>query len=298
MVARLRQRKTILDNTYFIENMTRKEMFCRFASAYLGLIILCGLSSCNHLSNRKLPPPMSSHNLPSPIESANNQGFTCTGMTFYDKDSVWYVGDIGTLSPENDLSSVIRVIDKNFQRIIRTIPLYTTFPDMQAIQGIAIDSIDTSIWLCSYEENLIRHIDQGGNSLSYFSMKHPTGITYDKDDDTLWVLTSDTLYKTDKLGNRIDSISFCERAQDQICKYGNKLYITSGDDYQKEQFVWTIDLNKNKYAKKYIASGCYAIEGIAIVDSVIYIANDGIYHNARIRANIVNCYPLNSLSKL
>ena len=38
---------------------------------------------------------------------------------------------------------------------------------MRDIQGVT-KSIDGTIWLCSYGENKVRHIDEKGNEIGYF----------------------------------------------------------------------------------------------------------------------------------
>ena len=55
---------------------------------------------------------------------------------------------------------------------------------MRDIQGVT-KSTDGTIWLCSYGENKVRHIDEKGNELGNFDIKEPSGIANDSRSNTL-----------------------------------------------------------------------------------------------------------------
>lgn len=53
-----------------------------------------------------------------------------------------------------------------------------------------------------------------------------------------------------------------------------------------------VDLETNEIKPVYELQDSYAIEGIAIVDDVLYVLNDGYYHDAKVAVNQVNMYDL------
>lgn len=88
----------------------------------------------------------------------NSNGFTCTGMA-YDGNH-FYIGNIGKETPEtNGFHSEIMICNNDFTEIIDRIDIGSLFPDMEDVQGIAIDTSDNSIYFCSFSENIVRHID-------------------------------------------------------------------------------------------------------------------------------------------
>lgn len=64
---------------------------------------------------------------------------------------------------------------------------YLNFENMRDIQGVS-KSTDGIIWLCSYGENKIYHIDEFGNKIGNFNILEPSGIANDSKDNTLWIL--------------------------------------------------------------------------------------------------------------
>lgn len=41
---------------------------------------------------------------------------------------------------------------------------------MKTVQGVAVDYADNTLWLCSFEEGLIRHITKQGEHISSFEL--------------------------------------------------------------------------------------------------------------------------------
>ncbi len=73
------------------------------------------------------------------------------------------------------------------------------------------------------------------------------------------------------------------------------IYFSAGADYHGDSYIYTVDLKTNKVEPLYILKDSYAIEGITIVNNVLYVLNDGYYHDAQISVNQVNMYYLNRL---
>ncbi len=71
------------------------------------------------------------------------------------------------------------------------------------------------------------------------------------------------------------------------------IYFTVGNNYQKPNDVYTINLSTGQIKKKYILKDSYAVEGIFIINHDMYIINDGYYHNAKVPINCINHYRIN-----
>ena len=225
------------------------------------------------------------------------KGFTCTGLT-YDKDSdTFLIGEIGGLLPgEQKKSSIIR-LSADFSEVEETIPLFTIFPHMKDVQGISIDTSNKSIWICSPQENSIRNISGEGESISSIQINRPTGIAYNKKDDSLWVLTyNNEIVHIDKSGAVIDSFAFSyDETLDQcfLDQYRGLLYITAGTNYSGRNNIYCFNIETNE---QYIACtvDSYAVEGIWLGNkNKMIILNDGYYHSAMVDVNQINIYMIN-----
>ena len=65
------------------------------------------------------------------------------------------------------------------------------------------------------------------------------------------------------------------------------------DDYSGDNnFVFTFDLTTKVINNLYKIEGSYAIEGIIIKDNIMYIANDGKFHNDIIGHSYISEYKL------
>lgn len=229
----------------------------------------------------------------------NGHGWTCTGLA-YDADSdTFLVGDIGKELPSSSgfASKIIRV-SADFSTVVEQIPLYTSFPNMQDVQGIAIDTSDGTIWFCSTSENLIRHIDAEGNSLGSFSVSgSPTGIAYSPIDDSFWVLTyanSNNINRISKTGTVLEQYTFSYNdTLDQCfldCGHGY-LYIVAGANYSSRNNVYLF--NTDTHAQSVACTvDSYSVEGIWIGSDEMVIVNDGYYHSAYVSVNQANIYDL------
>lgn len=221
-------------------------------------------------------------------------GFTCTGL-FYDKEeNCFLVGNAGKYKPnDKQFKATIEVVEKDFSSITSSIPCYLNFEKMKDIQGVCKAS-DGTIWLCSYGENKIRHINENGQEIGYIDMLEPSGIANDSRSNTLWVLTKKYLYNCTYDGKVKRKIKLKIKGQDQIFldEENNLIYLSVGSNYSKESYIYMVDLETNEIKPVYELQDSYAIEGIAIVDDVLYVLNDGYYHDAKVAVNQVNMYDL------
>lgn len=224
----------------------------------------------------------------------NNKKITCTGLFYDEKMNVFYVGNAGKELPkEKNFRATIEIISNDFKKIIKTIECYKLFPEMKDIQGVT-KGTDETIWFCSYGENKVRNIDINGNLIFEFYVKQPSGIAFDFKNKNIWILTNKKLVNYTLEGNEIKSYPIKIKGQDQIYldEKNDILYITAGIDYQKESYVYSINLKNGDVNLVYILEDSFAIEGISIVGNNLFILNDGYYHDAKVPFNQINIYKI------
>lgn len=251
-------------------------------------------------------------NIPVPVPSGNltatetillpdlyeaGKGFTCTGLAYDNGTDTFLVGDIGALLPSGSIRSQIVRLSADFSTVEGAIPLYNTFPQMSAIQGVTIDTSNDSIWFCSPDENKIRNITSAGVSLGSISITRPTGIAYNQNDDSLWVLLYDnTIHHVSKSGTTLGTYNFAYSETLDQCfldKYRGLLYITAGTNYTGRNNVYCFDINTHEQSIACTVDS-YSVEGIWLGDNnKMVIVNDGYYHSATVAQNLANIYTIN-----
>lgn len=115
--------------------------------------------------------------------------------------------------------------------------------------------------------------------------------------NTLWTLTNNYLYNCSYDGVVQKSIKIHIKGQDQLFldEKNDLIYFSAGADYHGDSYIYTVDLKTSKVKPLYVLKDSYAIEGITIVDDVLYVLNDGYYHDAETPINQVNMYFLNKM---
>lgn len=232
-----------------------------------------------------------------PDKEKANVGFTCTGLYWDKEEECFFIGNAGKYKPnDKTFQASIEIVEKDFSAIKGDIPCYLKFENMRDIQGVT-KSTDGTIWLCSYGENKVRHIDEKGNELGIFDIKEPSGIANDSRSNTLWILTNNYLYNCSYDGVVQKTIKIHIKGQDQLFldEKNSLIYFSAGADYHGDSYIYTVDLKTSKVKPLYVLKDSYAIEGITIVDDVLYVLNDGYYHDAETPINQVNMYFLNKI---
>lgn len=230
----------------------------------------------------------------SAIQEFCDNGFTCTGMCMDTINHQIFMGNIGIFTPDasDEMKSTIVVLTEDFSTLIREIKLYELYPNMKDIQGVAYTEKDTTLWFCSFSEDKVYHTNMYGECIDTYSISQPTGIAYDPSRNCVWVLTYSKLIQISVPGELQISYDVKVDGQDQICYDLNndRLLMTAGLNYQGSNYVYEINLQDGAYDLLYSLQDSYAVEGIALVDGYLYIANDDLYHNAKIPQNLVNRY--------
>lgn len=228
-----------------------------------------------------------------PSISENEMGFTCTGMSYDCKRDSFWMGNFGKWNQsEKDKTPSIVQISRDFKTVLSQIPI----PDSNAdLQGISYDEITDTLWYsngkhiinCTVEGVTIKKID--------LTKYRPNGVLFDSQTNSLWVLCFyNYLLHYDADGNLIRKYKSNYVGQDHLCfNKDGQLCFSAGTDYNGDNnYVVVYSMDTMRIEKAYQVIGSYAIEGISIIDSTLYIANDGYYHDADIKKNYVAIYYL------
>lgn len=225
----------------------------------------------------------------------NENDFTCTGMTYDTKNNSIWIADYGAENDNNELNPRLLELDYEYKNVINIINLKNIMDNSFNLQGISYDEIDNSLWLATGD--YIYEINKNGDIIQKYSM-----VKYSKyksngifvDNDKIWILCyKKYLLCLNREGDFINKYKFNFMDQDHIYIYNNKIYCTVGADYSGDNnFVFTFDLTTKVINNLYKIEGSYAIEGIIIKDNIMYIANDGKFHNDIIGHSYISEYKL------
>ena len=139
-----------------------------------------------------------------PDKEKANVGFTCTGLYWDKEEESFFIGNAGKYKPnDKTFQASIEIVEKDFSAIKGDIPCYLKFENMRDIQGVT-KSTDGTIWLCSYGENKVRHIDEKGNET--FSNNSRT-LTVQKLFDEFLIKLDGNLYCSIKNENALNNTS-------------------------------------------------------------------------------------------
>lgn len=246
----------------------------------------------------KVPLLVSTTAVPDIAQSTTGKGFTITGLAYDSALGCWWAGNAGKNLPGDSAfyPSLVK-LSADFKTKLAEIDLHTTFSAMSTVQGVCVDTSDNTLWIASYEEHKVRHITKAGANIASFALATANGIAYDSRTDTLWVLTDSALKHLTKTGTELSTLACAYTAQDHIWldETNNKIYFTAGANYAKNNYVYVVDLGTNTITLAYNLVDSYAVEGIWINGTTMYIANDGYYHSASYGVNVVNKYDLSTL---
>lgn len=239
--------------------------------------------------------PLEYIELPSQID--NGYPLTCTGLCYDKTGQTWGIGNYGREKRgDKDFYPSIVNVSADFSEINYVISLDRD--DQVDIQGVAYDEETSSLWYTNGERVIncdpITGEEICGFTIGDYSKFKANGICFDSKDQTLWVLCKyKYLLHFSKDGTLIDEV---------VCEYLNQdhiymdddglLYISVGADYQGEKnYVLCMDREAN-IQKLYQVKGSYAIEGIVLMDNRLYVVNDGIYHESKIKKNYIQIYDI------
>ena len=232
--------------------------------------------------------------LPSIYE--NEFGFTCTGMTYDHKRDSFWIANYGKINQsQNEAKPSIVQVSKDFKTIKSEIIIYDDAVD---VQGVSYDETTDTLWYsngsfvinCSTVGEILKQFDLGE-----YEKYRPNGVLFDSQTKSLWVLCFyNYLLNFDIDGNLLRVVYSDYVGQDHLCfSEDRKLCFSVGNDYHGEaNYVVVYSPETMAIDCAYQVVGSYSIEGISIIGSTLYVANDGYYHEAKINKNYIAIYNL------
>lgn len=231
----------------------------------------------------------------SQIIGLDNSIKTPTGVAYDEAAGTFWLCDYGS----EDKPCSIYELSKDFRLTGKEIKLTSILDKDWNLQGITYDSQDDSFWIAV--GNKIVEVDKDGKELNeivldQFDKFKSNGIAYDKETDSLWILCDrKLLINCSKNGKVQKSIKCNISDQDHLFFVdSSSLYISAGADYNgDDNFIMEVEVDTKKIKALYRLEDSFAVEGISMLDGKLYVINDGIFHNAKIKDNYVSCYDLN-----
>lgn len=230
----------------------------------------------------------------SQIISLDNLIKTPTGVAYDEIGGTFWLCDYGA----EDKPGSIYELSKDFHLTGKTIELTSIWDTDWNLQGITYDLKDDSFWIAV--GNKIVEVDKDGKEineimLDQFKRFKSNGIAYDKETDSLWILCyRKLLINCSKDGKVQKSIKCNISDQDHLFFVNSSsLYISAGADYNgDDNFIMEVDVDTRKTKTLYRLEDSFAVEGISVLGGRLFVVNDGIFHNAKIKDNYVSCYDL------
>ena len=230
-----------------------------------------------------------------PSLNEEEEGFTCTGLTYNVNNNSFFIGNYGKITKKTKKTPSIIQVDGEFKNVKNQIKIDNRNAN---IQGVSYDNKTDSLWYT--DGKYIINCTILGKEIKKFKCKgyerfSPNGVLVDNSENAIWVLCLyNYLLKYDFDGKLLESFKSDYIGQDHLGYFGDgKLCFSVGEDYMGDKnYVAVYSKQYMKIEKAYQVIGSYAIEGIAVVGSTLYIANDGFYHNAKIKKNYIAKYDL------
>lgn len=228
------------------------------------------------------------------------ENFTCTGLTYDYNEDVFWVADYGALPGEDIISPRLVKFNSELTEYLAIFDIGQSIGVSPNVQGIAYDGINNTLRIATGES--IVEVDKEGNlvssiDLNEFKSNASNGICFDADGN-LWCLCyTDYLLKYSHDGELLDKYLMNFENQDHLFYYNEKLLVSIGADYNGENnyiIAFTSDEIEDYFLYRIYDS--YAVEGICIKDSLLYVVNDGYFHDAKIKRSYISVYDAKAFS--
>lgn len=208
-------------------------------------------------------------------------GFTCTGVAAAPDGSL-YVGDFDT----GDIVRMHR--DGRFiERIDTAIPV-------NAIQGVAYDTSDGTLWACDVVNSQLHHLNADGSSINTYSVGYIiNGVAYDANDDSLWTLQqgSNSIRKYDAATVTLQTTLTASLSNPDgiVVESATRLLVTQDGASFNASAILRINNSTGATVNTISVAALDNIEHLAInpVDGYIYLAVDDLYHSSLAQGNRV-----------
>lgn len=231
-------------------------------------------------------------NLPDGDGGDVGEGFTCTGLALDPNTSTLWVANDGR-NIDGDTTYLPSLVNIGLDGTkLGEISLSALYPVMKSIQGLAVDPNDSSFWIASRDESLLRHVDAAGANIASLSIAAPNGLTLDTLRGQLWYSasnatsavriskTSTTALQTiDMLRPGAPASGVSPITIDHLHYDAARDWLwASWGDNGLPGWVTAHDITTGKLKYNAKLATAVAVEGIVLIGSTLYVTSDEYYH--------------------
>ncbi|MGN7438332.1 MAG: hypothetical protein ACTHOO_06760 [Alcanivorax sp.] len=237
--------------------------------------------------------------LPDGAGSETGKGITCTGLAKDDAADSFWIANHGQATGSHPYTPSLMNVTKDGATEISEIELIPLFPAMQSVQGLAVDTSDSTLWFVSTAESLVRHITKAGASIGSFSVDSgANGLAYDSNDDSLLVLYSNRQIKrysasTGVLIETVTTLSTLSNVDHLYLDTVKNIVWVSHGSSAKPGRVSAYSIDDDVLSDPVRLPESDAIEGIYLDGEALYVVSDGYFHNGTL--NKMHTYDFSSL---
>ena len=229
--------------------------------------------------------PIVAQTLPDGAGSDAGKGITCTGLALDDQTNTLWVSNHGQGKGGDPYTPSLMNVSPDGVTSINEIELLPLFPAIQSVQGVAVDTSDSTLWFVSKAENLLRHITKAGVDLGSFAVDTgANGLAYDGNDDTLLVLYDNGQVKRYNASNGTlsESVVTFDNIADVdhlfLDETNNVLWVSHGASGDTG-YVRAYSIDNDVLSDPICLPLSDAIEGICFANDALYVTSDGYFHN-------------------
>lgn len=262
-------------------------------------------------------PNLSSQLLPDATQGSDTgKGFTITGLSYDSGTDTFYAGNIGKATPiSSQETPQIVNLSKDGSTIIGQIAVGATHD----LQGLSYDTFNDNHVYAVPSNNQIYKINKDGTNnaailtdaqLTAIGITAVQALAFDTVRGQYWIGQGNEVKRVTAGGTEARTYTLDAHADIDHFYHdpvNDHLWITYGIS-GGWGFVVVIDCDTSiptgdaVFVKNFQLPNSYAVEGISVVDDVMYVGNDGYYHNADIidsenQINALQSYSTNTTGK-
>lgn len=225
------------------------------------------------------------------LNRLNLGNITITGISYDEDNESFWLADYDSNISDNVITPRIIETDKEIKKVKNIIEIKGSNYN---IQGISYSKNTKTLWIATGRS--IINMTKDGKIIKEIEFDQnkciSNGIYYNDINDSISVLCYEKyLLNLDVYGKILNESKMDIKNQDHLTIKNFNTYISAGANYNGKNYIIVFD-EENKIKKIYELKESYAIEGIVFKENKLYVANDGLYHSAKIEDNYIVIYDL------
>lgn len=225
------------------------------------------------------------------LNRLNLGNITITGISYDEDNESFWLADYDSNINDNVITPRIIETDKEIKKVKNIIEIKGSNYN---IQGISYSKNTKTLWIATGRS--IINVTKDGKIIKEIEFDQnkciSNGIYYNDINDSISVLCYEKyLLNLDVYGKILNESKMDIKNQDHLTIKNFNTYISAGANYNGKNYIIVFD-EENKIKKIYELKESYAIEGIVFKKNKLYVANDGLYHSAKIKDNYIVIYDL------